>query len=198
IVLHVVDGNSSLLRERLVNGRLDIAVLFVDQAERGLVVDPILTEELFYISADSETSPVTMAEVARRPLLVPGPGSGSQRVADQIFRQHGVECAPIGEIDSMTTLLSAIVAGIGNAILPWCALYDGRGRLPLNHRPFADAKLTRPVSICHSEVVAEAVGQISPPVQAVVLTLKNLVHELVERETWQGVSLYAPSIDLSR
>src|ERR1700728_3235806 len=29
ILLHVTDGNSSLLRERLVNGRLDVAVLYL-------------------------------------------------------------------------------------------------------------------------------------------------------------------------
>src|ERR1700734_1225928 len=48
VLLHVTDGNSSLLRERLVNGRLDIAVLFTDQAEHALAVEPLLHEELFY------------------------------------------------------------------------------------------------------------------------------------------------------
>src|ERR1700761_7614946 len=80
ILLHVTDGNSSLLRERLINGRLDIAVLFTGQPERGLAVEPLLREELFYVTADPLPSPVQAADVARLPLLVPGPGSGSQRV----------------------------------------------------------------------------------------------------------------------
>src|ERR1700683_2171228 len=57
IVLHVSDGNSWLLRERLVNGRLDIALLFVGQPERGFAVEPLLLEELFYVTADPDISP---------------------------------------------------------------------------------------------------------------------------------------------
>jgi DNA-binding transcriptional LysR family regulator len=193
ILLHITDGNSSLLRERLVNGRLDIAVLFVGQSERGLVVEPILMEELFYITADPDTSPIKLADAARRPLLVPGPGSGSQRVADQIFSRRGLTATSIAEIDSMGPLCRAVASGAGNAILPWCALYDGTRKIALNCRPFADAQLVRPVSVCFSEV-----GQHSPAVEAVASTLKRLVHDLVERGTWKGVTLISRQEELSR
>src|SRR6202045_1062338 len=45
ILLYLTNGNGALLRERLVNGRIDIAVLFADQPERGLAVEPLLLEE---------------------------------------------------------------------------------------------------------------------------------------------------------
>jgi LysR family transcriptional regulator, nitrogen assimilation regulatory protein len=184
ILLHITDGNSSLLHERLVNGRLDVAVLFLGQAERGLVVEPMLMEELFYMTADPDTSPIKLADAARRPLLVPGPGSGSQRVADQIFSKRGLNVASIAEIDSMGPLCRAIASGAGGAILPWCALYDGTRRIALNYRRFADTELVRPVSLCFSEV-----GQRSPAVEAVASTLTRIVHDLVERGVWQGVTL---------
>ncbi|MGA8612709.1 MAG: LysR substrate-binding domain-containing protein [Xanthobacteraceae bacterium] len=192
ILLHLTDGNSSLLRERLVNGRLDIAVLFTGQPERGLAVEPLLHEELFYVTGEPDASPITVADAAQRPLLVPGPGSAVQRAAQEVFSQHGLTVTPIGEIDTHITLLRAIASGIGNSILPWCELYDGEQRTVLNWRRFADAKLVRTVSLCFSEV-----GQRSPAIEAVALTLKSMVRELVESGTWQGVSLIAAPAELS-
>jgi LysR family nitrogen assimilation transcriptional regulator len=192
IALHVSDTNSWLLRERLVNGRIDIAVLFADQPERGLAVEPLLLEELFYVSADPDTSPIRLADAVQRPLLTGGLGGSSRRISEEAFKKHGLTVTPVAEIDTMSTLRRAVAAGIGNAILPWCGLYDGEGTIALNCRRFADAKLVRTVALCFSEV-----GQRTPAVEAVALTLKSLVRELVESGAWQGVSLIAAPAELS-
>ena len=192
ILLHLSDANSWLLRERLVNGRLDIAVLFVDQPERGLAVEPLLHEELFYVTADPDTSPIRIADAAQRPLLVAGPGSSSRHVAEEAFKKRGLTVTTIGEIETVSTLRRAVASGIGNTIQPWSALYDGDRKISLNYRRFADAELVRPVALCFSEV-----GQRSPAIEAVALTLKSLVRELVESGTWQGVSLIADPAELS-
>jgi LysR family transcriptional regulator, nitrogen assimilation regulatory protein len=192
ILLHVTEAAGWLLRERVVNGPLDIAILFVGQPERGLAVEPLVLEELFYVTADPDTSPIRLADAAQRPLLAPAPSSNSRHVVQEAFKKHGLTVTPIGEIDTMSTLRRTIALGIGNAIMPWCALYDGEQKIALNYRPFADAKLVRPVALCFSEV-----AQRSPAIEAVALTLKNLIHELVENGTWQGVSLIPPPAELS-
>jgi LysR family transcriptional regulator, nitrogen assimilation regulatory protein len=192
ILVYLTDGNSSLLRERLVNGRLDVAVLFANQPERGIGVEPLLQEELFYVTADPDTSPITVADAAQRPVLLPGPGSSSQGVAQQLFNKFGQTVTPIGEIDPPDALLRAIASGIGNSILPWCTLYGSKQEIVLNCRRFADTKLVRSVALCFSEV-----SQRTPAIEVVALTLKSLVHELIESGTWQGVSLIATSAELS-
>lgn len=192
IVLHLTDANSSLLRERLVNGRLDIAMLFTAQPERGLSVEPLLLEELFYVTTDPDPSPITIADLARRPLLLAGPGSAIQRVVQSAFEKHGLTAAPISEIDMLSTLCRAVASGVGSTVLPWSALYDPDDRRVLNHRRIADVKLMRPVAICFSQI-----GQRGPAVEAVALILKTLVRDLVEHGTWQGVSLIAPATDMS-
>lgn len=184
IVLHVTDGNNALLREQLVNGRLDIAVLFADQPERGISIEPLLIEELFYVTADRDTAPIRLADAAQLPLLVPGPGSGSHRAAQKVFNSYGLTVTPVAEIDVLSTFRRAVASGIGNAILPWCALYDGEEEVTLNYRRFADATLARSAALCFSEV-----GERSPAIEAVALTLKSLVHEMIESGIWQGVSL---------
>src|SRR5580704_10934523 len=192
ILLHIVDGNSGLLRERLNNGRLDISVLLTGQAERGLAVEPLVLEELFYATADQDRSPVRIAEAARHPLLVPGPDSGIQRDAREVFENFGLTLEPIGECDSLNTMRELVASGIGNSIMTWSGLHSGDPRLALNYRRFADAKMARPVSLCFSEV-----GLRSPATEAVALTLKSLVRELVERGAWQGVTLIAPGAEPS-
>jgi DNA-binding transcriptional LysR family regulator len=192
IALHVTDGHGATLREWLVNGRLDIALLFAGQAERGLAVEPLLLEELFYITADPDTSPIRIADAAQHPLLVSGPGSANRRIAQEAFQKHAVTVTSIGEFETMSALRRAIASGMGNGILPWSALYDGERTIALTYRRFADAQLVRPVALCFSET-----GQRSPAIDAVVLTLKSLIHELVESGTWQGVSLITPREKLS-
>jgi LysR family transcriptional regulator, nitrogen assimilation regulatory protein len=193
IALHLSDGNSSLLRERLLNGRLDIAVLFADRHERGLAVEPLLLDELFYVTADPDTTPIRLAEVTQRPLLECGPGSNSRHVAEAAFKQNGIIVTPIAEFDTLSALRSAIASGIGNAILSWSALYDGDREILLNHRRIADAKLVRTIALCFSEVVER-----TSAIDAVAETLKSLVRELVARGTWQGVSLIEPSREPER
>jgi LysR family transcriptional regulator, nitrogen assimilation regulatory protein len=188
IVLNVIDSNSSLVRERLVNGRLDIAVLYADQRERGFAVEPLALEELFYVTADLDTSPIRLGDAARRPLLMPGPGSICRRVAEEAFKKHELTVVSIGEINTLSALHGAIASGVGNAILSWAAAHNSGQTKALNCRRVADAKLIRPVALCFSEV-----GQRSPAVDAVAETLKSLVRELVESGTWQGVSLIEPS-----
>jgi hypothetical protein len=152
----------------------------------------LVLEELFYATADRDNSPISIADAARRPLLVPGPGSAVQRDAREAFEKHGLRLEPIGECDSLNTMRELVASGIGNSIMTWSALHSGDPRLALNYRRFADAKMVRTVSLCFSEV-----GLRSPAIEAVALTLKSLVRELVESGAWQGVTLIAPHVEPS-
>jgi len=191
ILLHLIDGNSALLRELLDNGRLDFALLFAGQPERGLAVEPLVLEELFYVTSDAATGPISLAEAARHPLLLPGPRSGVQQVTQDIFKQRGLAITLLGEIDIVYTMRKIVESGVANTILAWSALYAGRERT-LNHRRFADVELSRPVSLCFSEV-----AQRNPAFDAVASTLKVLIRELVESGEWQGASLIGPPAEAS-
>ncbi len=193
ILLYVSEASGRLLRERLVNGRLDIALLYVGQAERGLAVEPLVLEELLYGTADPDSSPIEFVEAMRRPLLLAPPGSSSRDVAEEACKKHGLIVTPVAEIDTINAMRAAIASGMGNSIMPWCALYDGDWKIALNCRRFADENLVRPIALCFPEA-----GQRSLAVEAVARTLKSLVHELIENGTWQSVSLIAPSAEPSR
>ena len=137
--------------------------LHADQPERGLAIEPLLLEELFYVTAEPHRSPIRIADAAQRPLLLPGPEDLHRQAAEEAFKKHGLApITSIGEIDALNTRHGAVASGIGNAILSWAALYDGEVKVALNCRRFADAKLVRPVALCFSEVGPLAVRQSKP------------------------------------
>ena len=183
ITLHLTDGNSSLLRERLDNGRIDIALLFLARSERGLFVEPFGLEELFYVSSLPGSAPVTLEAAVRRPLLLPGPGSGIEKAVREAFRERDLNPIIIGEIDTMTTLRRAVAAGAADTILPWAALTEEGGSRRLRARRFVDVKLVRPVALCFSEV-----SDGGPAIDASAATLKTTIDRLIKSRKWQGVS----------
>jgi DNA-binding transcriptional LysR family regulator len=183
ITLHLTDGNSSLLRERLDNGRLDMALLFLGRSERGLFVEPFGFEELFYVSSQPGSAPITLKAVVKRPLLLPGPGSGIERAAREAFREQGLNPIIIGEIDTMTTLRRAVADGVADTILPWAALTEESGERRLRARRFMDVNMIRPVALCFSEV-----SDRGPAIDASAATLKTVIGRLIKSRKWQGVS----------
>ncbi len=186
IRLHLVDGKSALIRELLDNGRLDLALLFAPQPERGLNCEPLLLEELFFTTAKGEGGPITLEELIKRPLILPGLGSGIMQVLQQTMHQRGLTMTTLGDIDTLDTVRRAVAAGIADSILPWSALYESDREPTFVRRRVSDAHLVRSVALCSSEM-----AQRSPAFNAVASIIKTVIRELVESGRWKGVSLIA-------
>jgi LysR family nitrogen assimilation transcriptional regulator len=184
IRLHMVDGKSALIRELLDNGRLDLAILFAPQPERGLDCEPLLLEELFFMTGGGDSGPITMAEVVKRPLMLPGMGSGILHVLQDVLSKARLTMTTIGDVDTLDTVRRAIMAGVANSILPWAALYESGREWPITYRRVSDAQLVRSVALCRS-----GVSQRSPAFDAVASIIKIIIRELVESGRWKGVSL---------
>lgn len=188
--LKLVDGVSAHLQELVQNGRLDMAVLFIDEAQKGLRIQPLLVEELFYINGDPKQQPIAFSEALQHPLLLPSRGSGIMRVIAAELARQGLSATPLGEIDSMSTLKQAAASGVAATILPWSALYGDTTADALGIVRFTDVALTRPVSLC-----SPAVAQWSTVAEAVAASLTAIAHDLVADRTWRGASLpLAPSL----
>jgi DNA-binding transcriptional LysR family regulator len=182
--LKLVDGVSSHLRELVQNGRLDMAVLFIEGAVKGLRIRPLLVEELFYINDNPDQPPISFAAAVAGPLLLPSRGSGIMRVIDAELARQGLSAEPLGEIDSMSTLKQAAASGVAATILPWSALFGEGVASPLGAIRFSDVALIRPVSLC-----SPAVAQWSTVAEAVADCLTVIAHDLVANQTWRGASL---------
>ncbi len=182
--LSMVEGSSAMLREFVQNGRLDLAILFIAHRERGIAVQPLLMEELFYLTALPQPSTASWSEIAKYPLLLPGRESGVRRIVQAALDLAGTTVDTLGELDSNPTLKQAVAAGIAGTILPWSATFGDPQTTGLRILPFADRPLLRPVALCFPEIIARGVAA-----EATANTLKTCIRELVQSGQWHGVKL---------
>lgn len=119
--LRIVEGYSGFLREWLQAGRLDLSLLYGDAVDAALAKMPLLDDRLALISSsDGQALPgkLTMHELARWPLVLPGPDHGLRRIIDDACGSLGIELNVVAEIESLSSVKRAVEAGLGCTILP--------------------------------------------------------------------------------
>ena len=122
VQLIVVDATTSSLLPQLVGGRLDLAVvnLPVDDpdvsSEQLFDEDPTLVTPLDHPLASQDR--VTLADIARYPILLEPQGTGFRDVLDEQAEAAGITLVPQAQIDGMRLLATLAFQGFGAALLP--------------------------------------------------------------------------------
>lgn len=120
-VLSISEGLSVTLREWLLAGRVDIALLFDPPAVPALAFETLLQEELELVGPQgSEKMParVGLARLARYPLILPSAPSSIRSVIDDALRPRGIEPRIIAEVGTVSTVMKLVAQGMGYTILP--------------------------------------------------------------------------------
>jgi len=122
--LSISEGLSTVMQEWLLNGRLDIAMLYNVQPAAGIEVFPLLTEELVLVQArppglleDPPPKPVALRDIANMPLVIP---SRPNAIRMQLEAEMaGIGCRPeiALEIDGVSAILDLVADGAGCAVL---------------------------------------------------------------------------------
>jgi LysR family transcriptional regulator, nitrogen assimilation regulatory protein len=122
--LSISEGLSTGMQENLLNGRLDIAVLYNPSKLPGIELHPLLEEELLLVQArppglqeDPPPPPITLKEVAKLPLVIPSrPNAIRMHVESEMA---AIGCSPhiALEIDGVSAILDLVADGAGHAIL---------------------------------------------------------------------------------
>ncbi len=188
IQLRIVEALSGHLIEMLLNNRIDLAIQFRSEPAAGLQVEPLLIEELFWVSAESDMQgqPITLVEIGKRPVSVPGKPHAMRAVIDQACLDQGVELNIIADVDSLPALRGIAATGLAGVILPQSALAESTGHGELFSRPIIEPRMSRALALCRSEGAPR-----SRAVQAAEEVLRFLVKDLVQAGTWKGATLDA-------
>ncbi|ARP81938.1 LysR family transcriptional regulator [Bordetella genomosp. 8] len=125
VALSVQEGLTIHLREWLIAGRLDAALLFDPPASPQLACEVLLREPLFLVAAGS--GPRLPARVRARtlvdhPLILPPEPNALRVLLDTVMKPYGLFLQPIVEIGSAQTLMTLVRRGIGHTVLPQGAL----------------------------------------------------------------------------
>jgi len=122
--LSISEGLSATMQEWLVNGRLDIAVLYNAQPAAGIEVTPLLDEELVLVQTrppglpeDPPPPPLPLRDVAKLPLVIPSRPNAIRMYVESEMAAIGCRPTIALEIDGVSAILDLVADGAGNAIL---------------------------------------------------------------------------------
>jgi len=140
----VVEGLSASVVEWLVDGRVDIGLVYNPAPRPAIEITPLLEEQMFLIT--SATAPkvrrpkqVPLRSLPRYPLIIPTrPNANRMRVEAQLA-YLGLKPNIQYEIDGVASILDLVHEGYGHTILPGLAL---RGHSL--HRDFVASPIVKP------------------------------------------------------
>jgi LysR family nitrogen assimilation transcriptional regulator len=151
--MSISEGLSAGMQESLLNGRLDIALLYNAKATPGLEITHLVKEELCLVQVrpaglqeDPPPPPIPLMEVSKLPLVIPSrPNAIRMHVESEMA---GLGCRPqiALEIDGVTAILELVADRAGAAILSRYAVTKSINPSAFSMRPISEPALS--IQLC--------------------------------------------------
>ncbi len=178
VLVYLHENSGSVLNEKVMNGQLDMAVLYDRAPTAGINSMPLMKEDLFLVGAtDYPGASVDLADVAQMSLFLPRDYSAVRKRVDEAFSLRRLSARIIGEIESISTLTSAISSGMGVTVLPESAARSLVGSTDAWMSRINSPSLSLPLSLNISARLP-----LSPSAQAVKNILLSLLNKPLSEE----------------
>jgi LysR family nitrogen assimilation transcriptional regulator len=118
----VVEGLSIRLREWLVAGHVDVALMFDPPHSPQVQQETLVREPLALISVQPLPERMRLADVALRALVMPSTPNALRELLEQHTRPRGLPLKLVAEVDSIQTVLSLVARGVADTVLPLSAI----------------------------------------------------------------------------
>ncbi len=122
--LSISEGLSVPMQESLINGRLDLAVLYNAQPLPELEISPLLEEDLLLVQRRSDSVPtekspdsITLRELTTLPLVIPTRPNAIRMQVESALANVGCRLNIALEIDGVSAILDLVANGSGAAVL---------------------------------------------------------------------------------
>ena len=123
--LSISEGLSVAMQESLVNGRLDVALLYNTSSGADIEVTALLQEDLHLVLRKDCALPfkpashiLSLPELSQIPLLIPTRPNAIRNLVDTELAALGLRPLVTLEIDGVAAILDLILDGAGCAVLP--------------------------------------------------------------------------------
>lgn len=119
--IRLTEDLSLTLKERLKEGRLDLAVLCDNGMNDGLSAERLLDQRFHLVSRANgdASSSVSLAEALAAPLVLPDRRDGLRIALEHVARGAGLRIADgVSEVGSLTVIKNAVLQGVAATILP--------------------------------------------------------------------------------
>jgi LysR family nitrogen assimilation transcriptional regulator len=148
--LKILEGFSGHISEWLIDGRIDVAVLYNTKstAFSSIKTDPLLEDRLVLVGPAQNAmqlpkGPVSITSLAQIPLILPSQEHGVRVLVDRALAEKGLKPNTLVEIDSLYSSLVMVEAGLGCTVVsyPCVKRWIDSGRI--EYRPLVEPEITR-------------------------------------------------------
>lgn len=119
ISLHVSEGISAMLCNRVLDGQLDLAVVFEEPVSELLRTELLREEPLCLITAPGVKlpDPLPLSALEDLPLILPTQHGRIRVAVERACSAAGLACEPAYTVDAVTTMKNLVANGDGVAVL---------------------------------------------------------------------------------
>jgi LysR family nitrogen assimilation transcriptional regulator len=176
--ISISEGLSVAMQESLVNGRLDIAVLYNAQPTTEVEIAPLLEEDLLLVQLrstglveDPQPGPISLKAVSLLPLVIPSRPNAIRMHVEAEMANSGCRPNIALEIDGVSAILDLVADGAGCAVLSRNAVASSVRPSAFMLRPIQEPGLRIKVSLATSSQRPATLTQ-----QATLALLRDTVH----------------------
>lgn len=185
ILLEINETPSAFLDELVINGRIDIGLLFNFSRTKGLKLRKLIAESLYLVGqygSFATTDPVTLADACGYEILTPSRTNSIRVQLEKALAASGLDMIPVAEVNATPVIKKLAQQGEGFTILPWCAIDDELQNKTLQARLIVEPEIRRDMFICVSETVP-----LSHAAGCVHQMMVDMVFDLIAQGKWKGV-----------
>ena len=157
--ISISEGLSIALQESLVNGRLDIAVLYNAKPSPETEIFPLLEEDLLLVQArppglqeDPGPGPISLKAVSLLPLIIPSRPNAIRMHVEAEMANIGCSPRIALEIDGVSAILDLVEDGAGCAVLSRNAVANSVRPSAFSVRTIQEPSLRTKVSLATSSL----------------------------------------------
>ncbi|NML47445.1 LysR family transcriptional regulator [Ramlibacter sp. G-1-2-2] len=150
----IMEGLSLRVREWLIAGRADLAVMFDPAPSPQMHLEVLVREPLVLVSKRPLPEKLRLADLVRHRLVMPSAPNALRRLLDEHAGPRGHQLQIVAEVDSVQTVLTIVERGVADAVLPagvpWQSGKVGKLHVAAIQAPVIRNKLTLAVPVARS------------------------------------------------
>jgi len=151
----VVEAMSAAIVEWLVEGRVDIGLVYNPTPLPSVEIRPLRDQEMFLVSSNAagktrQSKSVQLRELPRYPLIVPSRANANRMLIETQLAHLGLKPKIEFEIDGIASILDLVHEGYGHAVLPLNSLRSDTFGRSFTVRPIVRPKLSIQLSLVSS------------------------------------------------
>lgn len=180
--ISIGEGLSVAMQESLVNGRLDIAVLYNAQPSAEIEISPLLEEDLLLVQArppglqeDPGPGPISLQAVSQLPLVIPSRPNAIRMHVESEMANIGCRLKIALEIDGVSAILDLVADGAGYAVLSRNAVASSVRPSAFSVRTINEPVLRTKVSLATSSLRPATLTQ-----QATLTLIRQTMEKIIK------------------